>query len=90
MSIIVPLLDAIIFAILYSGGSSFFFGIDSGCKTSLIFFMAVLYYSFTGMSRRVKTGASSSRERARAAPSGWITIDENGFITWLNIMVLSD
>ena len=65
MSKIVPLFDSIIFATLYSG-SSFFLGAVSGFKTSFIFFMALLYYSFTGSSLRVKTGASRMRERSRA------------------------
>ena len=66
MSRLLPLLDSIIFEILWS----IFLGASSGCNVFLIFLMALLYCSLTGMSLKVNTGWSSLYDLLRAWPTG--------------------
>ena len=82
-----PLLLSIILAILFSG--FLWMSTSSGLVTKRIFLSAYLYYSFTGKSRRMKTGDSSRLDRSNVAPVGCTTIAVHFFIVSWNHLLRS-
>ena len=86
-SSISPLLEIIIFETVLSG--FFFASRSSGYRVSLILRSAFLYYSLTGMSLSMNIGWSSLQDLVRESPEGWMTIEENGYITSWKIRLRS-